>query len=377
MECGHEFRTDISDEHCTCPACRKQLKIEHTRKNTLERRAYFSLVQAKNGIQVVRFVRIEAKNKIGEEPQVLCHEVAQQWIGERGETASASLLRRPLSWYVDEFCYTSEIAIRKSVPALPYMDGCPVYPRMSIIPALQRNGIGKDIHDNDQAALFEAILREPRIETMWKAEQYPLVCHFVRYQSRLHDYWPAIKIAIRNHYFVEEASLWKDYIEALICLGKDIHNAKYVCPADLREAHDQAISLKLKKEKEERALSERQRAIKDEKRFKALKSRFFGIKFGDGLISVHVLESVDEYAEEGAHMHHCVFANKYYNKPDSLILSATIDGKRVETIEVSLNTLKILQCYGKCNKFTEYHERIKNLVSRNTHLIRERLRKAC
>ena len=49
-----------------------------------------------------------------------------------------------------------------------------------------------------------------------------------------------------------------------------------------------------------------------------------------------VLESVQEYLEEGKALHHCVFTNEYYLKEQSLILSARIDGKRIETIEVSL-----------------------------------------
>ena len=71
-------------------------------------------------------------------------------------------------------------------------------------------------------------------------------------------------------------------------------------------------------------------------------------------------------------MNHCVYENKYYLKKDSLILSATIDGESIETVEVSLSTLQILQCYGYDNQFTEYHERIIELVNRNTYLIGQR-----
>lgn len=72
-------------------------------------------------------------------------------------------------------------------------------------------------------------------------------------------------------------------------------------------------------------------------------------------------------------MHHCVFANKYYLRPDSLILSATIDGQRVETVEVSLKRLQVVQSRGVCNQNTAYHDRIIQLVNRNIHLIRERI----
>lgn len=58
----------------------------------------------------------------------------------------------------------------------------------------------------------------------------------------------------------------------------------------------------------------------------------------DGTLNVRVIESVAEMAEEGMQMHNCVFTNLYYRKANSLIMSATIDGKRIETVEVDLKS---------------------------------------
>ncbi|MFC2329370.1 PcfJ domain-containing protein, partial [Prevotella nigrescens] len=77
---------------------------------------------------------------------------------------------------------------------------------------------------------------------------------------------------------------------------------------------------------------------------------------------------------KGVSMRHCVFSNAYYLKEDSLILSATIEGKRIETIEVSLRTLEVVQSRGVCNKNTAYHEQIINLVNANSRLIRQRMK---
>lgn len=112
--------------------------------------------------------------------------------------------------------------------------------------------------------------------------------------------------------------------------------------------------------------------MEDEKRFHELKSKFFGISFTDGTIQVHVLESVQEYLEEGTAMHHCVFSNAYYLKEDSLILSATIEGRRIETIEVNLDTFKVVQSRGVCNKNTEYHKQILALMQKNMRMIAQR-----
>ena len=71
------------------------------------------------------------------------------------------------------------------------------------------------------------------------------------------------------------------------------------------------------------------------------------------------------------HKHHCVAG--YHSKADSLILSACIDGKRIETIEVSISQLKVIQSRGVCNKNTEHHDRIIQLVEQNISLIENRL----
>ena len=187
------------------------------------------------------------------------------------------------------------------------------------------------------------------------------------------QYWAAYKITLRNHYDIIDIALWCDYVDMLRRLGKDIHSPKYVCPENLQEAHDTA-QRKLQAQRDKEAETRRrQQAIENEERFQELKSPFFGITFTDGVIQVKVLESVQEYLEEGKALHHCVFTNEYYLKKQSLILSARIDGKRIETIEVSLQTLEVVQSRGLCNKNTEYHDRIINLVNANSNLIRLRI----
>ena len=38
-----------------------------------------------------------------------------------------------------------------------------------------------------------------------------------------------------------------------------------------------------------------------------------------------------------------------------------------------MQTLKVVQCHGKYNKDTEYHDRIIDLVNSNARLIKERM----
>lgn len=104
-----------------------------------------------------------------------------------------------------------------------------------------------------------------------------------------------------------------------------------------------------------------------------MKGKFFGLSFTDGLIVVSVLESVDDYYKEGNALHHCVGQYEYYLKPNSLVFSARIDNKRIETVELSLDTFKVLQSRGLCNQNTEYHDRIIQLVQKNAQKIRKRM----
>ena len=68
-----------------------------------------------------------------------------------------------------------------------------------------------------------------------------------------------------------------------------------------------------------------------------------------------------------------VTIDEYYSKPDSLILSARINNQRIETIEISLKTMEIIQSRGACNKDTEFHHIIIKIVRKNMKAIRKRL----
>jgi putative sterol carrier protein len=217
-------------------------------------------------------------------------------------------------------------------------------------------------------------LTENRAETLQKAKQTKLLQFFAyNTHQKIDKYWASIRICIRNDYQIEDVSIWCDYIDLLQFFNKDLHNAKYVCPADLKAEHDKFVKKKqdyLEKQRHEEA---KKQAIEHEETYKEMKSKFFGIQFSDGLIQIKVLESVDEIMKEGETLHHCVFTNEYHLRPDSLLLSACINDERLETIEFSLSKLQVLQSRGVCNKNTDYHDRILKLVKKNVPQIRKRI----
>ena len=191
----------------------------------------------------------------------------------------------------------------------------------------------------------------------------------------------AARIVLRHKYNYESPE-WVDLIYMLQYLGKDLHNPVYVCPKDLKGMHDKMMKLvdaKRKKEAERLAkikqISEERKALKQLerekaaiKKYKSARKKFFGLNIAGQGIKIVVLQSVDEFMEEGVAMSHCVFSNKYYDTtkhPNSLIMSARKDGERVETIEVDLSDYKIIQSRGKHNSVTPYHNTIVDLVNAN------------
>lgn len=184
----------------------------------------------------------------------------------------------------------------------------------------------------------------------------------------------------RNRYIIRDASMWNDYISLLSYFHKDLHNAKYVCPKNLKAEHDRLLRKKNEIEARQRRERDRIKAIQKEKQLKEdiasfynRMERFFGMEIkGDG-ITIRPLESVTQFYKEGKAMHHCVYANRYYRRSECLIMTAIAGEKHVETIEVNLKSFQIVQSRAVCNGTSEYHDRIIRLVEKNMSLIKKRI----
>jgi len=374
LECGAEWQSEhrLAESicGCTCPNCNTELTIKDTRAYKFKQVEYLCVVTKFKGFQVLRFLYMEQNTTKGRPAHHYSTEVVQRWIAPNGKCATLAMLR-PMFCWSDSWQWSSDLELRPDKPLYDIMPSA-VYPRMVVIPEIKRNGFGGKFHALTPFEMFNAILTNNRAETLLKAKQYNLLKHFVRRKmDYVEYYWNSIRIALRNGYTIQDGSMWCDYIDLLNYFGKDVLSPKYVCPDNLKLQHDRLVVKRDERRAKERLEQERQKAIEQEERFKEQKSRFFGISFTDGVIEVRVLESVREYFEEGSAMKHCV--GGYYSKENSLVLSATIDGKRIETVEVALNTMKVVQSRGVCNTNTEYHDRIINLVNKNSNLIRQRI----
>ena len=341
------------------------------RKHTKGTNEYFAIYERKSDWQVIRMFMYRAYSKSRE----VLHEPLRYWFNSKGQSVIEAKNRQCLgNYYLDAWCLASDLAIRsgggrRDLRRL-YCDHMRIH---SLIPELKRTGFKADSCTKSlmQYWIVKQLLTNSRIETFYKLHQDLLTWKFYHYDELTETLWQSIRIALRHGYHWkhrEEMNDWCDMIKDLEYLGLDTRNPHYICPTDLKEAHQHWI---------ERASMKRSIARLDEMRkiveayeptFYENRHHFFDMVFTDGEICIKAIPTAMGIKEEGEAMHHCV--GGYYNRPNSLILSATINGKRIETIEVSLINYTLVQSRGLQNKSTEYHWRIVDLVNKNLDIIR-------
>ena len=375
MDCGGRFAPNlVSRKRALCPHCNTKIKVEQSKCSTLKQHIFVAKAQTFGEYQVVRHFEIFSYHKADKPTKYYCKEILQHWIKPNQATQIVGLLHRANS-SIDSWGGQMEIReenYRSYYGAKYDVYHSAIHPDSVFQYDLKKIGIDSNLKGLTILQAIRNIPLSSHLETLVKCKQYELAYHF-KDSFIGSDIWPAIKICIRNKYIVKDATIWVDHINQLRSFNKDIHNAFYVCPKNLKKEHDKLVAKRRKIQKLQSI--ERQKAeIKEaQKAYMEEKKRFLGLKFSKGNITVKVLEHVKEFMEEGDTLHHCVFTNKYYNKPDSLVLSARIDEKPIETVEISLPELKIIQSRGLQNRATEFHDEIIKLVESNFNVISSRM----
>lgn len=354
------------------------LKVRKSDMEWIERRhqdgytEYFAIYERKRDWQVIRMFMYRSWSKKREK----LHEPLRYWIRKDGVSVVESKNRQCLgNYYIDSWSIDSELAIRSVGGNRDVRLICADHVRInSLLPELKRMGF----HANNICVknfmpfhLVTGLLKNNRLETFFKLHQTWLTWKFYYHDVLTENLWQSIRVALRHGYTFnnkQEINDWCDMIEDLEYLGLDTRNPHYICPADLQEAHQHWIDRAAVKREIERMNRIRKEIEAYEPTFYENRHMFFDMVLTDGEIVIKVIPTAIGIMEEGKAMHHCV--GGYYNKPYSLILSATINGKRIETIEVDLNTYELIQSRGLQNKPTEYHDRIVALVEKNLQLIR-------
>lgn len=360
-----------------CPYCGEKLEVKVSRKTKDNIESYLTIVTTLKDFQILRHFFIARYARKGRDTHYFIDEVCQQWItADRKETVIAKAMDMGRRGWV----HTTEMSIKQDgnmYCSHLYDIGGYVYPKVKVLSILRRNGLRTSFHGVTPALLIRAILGESKYaEMLLKTRQYSML-EFYMYRGCLSHPW-TVNICNRNGYIIKDGSMYDDYLRLLDYFQLDTHNAHYVCPKNLKAAHDELVSRKQRIEARERAEEDRKRRVERMVRIKAdialfIKriQPFLNLEIKEDDIVIRPLQSVSQFYQEGKAMHHCVYANEYYKEKDCLILSARVAGKRKETIEVNLKTFKVVQSRAVCNNNSEYHDKIIELMNKNMNLIRQ------
>lgn len=385
-ECGQGWKERLAGEVATCPHCGKKAKVERSRKTTHYNFAYVQFLQIVKGYQVIRYFVAEWSSRKGRERRLTLTEVMQKWCqpGRPMVTLGAGLVCYPWSCRIP-YSLWSSLSIKPNYGEWyrEWME-VTVYPKMSLLPVYRKNlGARPDFSALCAPTILGSIFGCPYLESLWKAGKVGELKKLLRYVDELDKYWPSVKVALRHGYTPPDWGNYFDYLKMVKFLHYDMRSPRYVAPPDWSQIHERMLTqyrnrlAEMQRRRDERAAVRRAQAEEErlarakEEAKEARKSfgrriaKFAALVIEDEDIVIKPLLSIQEFADEGDAMHHCVFTNGYYKKPESLILSARTkqDGKRVETVEVGLRDMTVLQSFGFGNSITPRHDEIKSLVA--------------
>lgn len=376
LDCGYVWAGPQIVKTVDCPSCKVKLNVKDSRKKKFDQvQRTMAIVDVIEDFQVIRFFEISSYHRSGEAPRQYAWEVVQQYFMPGGKL---TVVARNLSYGNSSFSGDLEVkgSLSNYWSSNKYdLFADKIYPQTSCLPIYSRNGFTNKISNLPLYSFFNSLEVDSKMETLLKSGQYQLLSERMGNKSNMvARFWDSIKICIRQKYTVKDAGTWLDYLELLSFFGKDLRSPKYVCPAALKRQHDRLV-VKKRKVEVERSVEKRRREIHEAQiEYEKSKGIFFGLLITDGDLTIKVLESVKEFMEEGDIHKHCVFTNNYYSKPDSLVFSARVDGEPVETIELSLSTMKVVQSRGLRNAASEHNRRIVDLMNKNKHVIEKRIR---
>ena len=344
------------------------------------RTRYYAVLEQVKGYSVVRYFKY-IKHKRGEN---VCQEFMQVYMSEHGNAVRAKQ-RFSMGHYYDTFITDSPMKIRQNNRNYCYNRLTDIgYSKLfvrsrkakRVICNYKENQyymIGKgylwltDDMNVDKFPFLETILKQkPRIAEL-------LLLNHIKDQD-------IVKLAWKHGYLTEDLdyNLWSDTVSMARHLNLDIHNPIYVCPQNLQTAHN-LYSRRLNRQRaEEERRREEMRAMSDKKarkHFNEFIKKFLSLIITDGTVTIQPLKSIEEFRAEGKMMHHCVFDMGYYKKPDCLILSAQVNGKHMETIELNLKNFSIVQCRGFENDPSAYHNEIVQLMNKNMYKVKQLTKK--
>lgn len=390
--CGHREQVEpvwevlAISEQWTCPHCGKTCKVKRKKVDPTPATTakWMSVIDVRFGLQVVRTFEVYRDNSEKGQTQYYVKEMYQNWMTEKGTEIITS---RPSSNVFYRFSWQNgpyEIKKHGGMYDVYAAEDNYLYPRAKVAGYMRSKGLDARMVKSfaRMRIPFPSCLgkwaKTPYYETLWKAGERDLFKYFMNgnYRRRLENYKDSIRVARRHRYEFKDAQMWLDYVDELRELGMDDRSPRYICPKDLRAAHAVTSERIRRKRNAEKEAKEKKEIAQREEAYGKHIAPYLGLCFVAGDIEIRPLPTVMSVYEEGEAMHHCIYRMKYWQRTDTLLMSARDkEGKRLESIEVNLRDYKVLQSRGLQNQPTEQHDTIVGLIKKNMNQIKQ-IRKA-
>lgn len=381
--CGSQVSVLTQKE---CPVCHSKWgEPEHVdRCSRYSAYEYLCIMSVMEHLQVLRFWYVGMHFRPGQQTRYDVVEVERQFIRSDGSRQGFAMAK-PMNYFgqYDAWRWNSEITWKNLTPSYTGYYGDTTTPRFdlpcaltvikSVIPMLRRNGLKTTMHGAwHPASLCVGLLKNPAIETLWKQGQWAAAEYrAINGGEYTDEVMNALRICTRHHYRIRDIRTWVDHIRLLQQENLDIRNPHYICPKDLQKAHDE-LNARIRRRQERQEIQRREasyakqltRLGKEKKAYAERMGRLLTLQLKGTNLRIRPLQSVDEFAEEGIAMHHCVFAAGYYKHKDTLILSAKdAKGKRLATIEYCISRGSIEQCRAAHNQRPARDTEIRKLIT--------------
>ena len=369
-------RTQIEREvvrlsHSLCPRKRETERAIKNLQNEKCGNYYHVIAEVKGDFQVFRFFRISIHKR---KPST-SWETQQLWYGRGREILIGR--KRTMGWYYDNYVKDSDLELRHNYRNYAYntanMMPISTSECKSLLPMFDEKEVNRIGSLSSVAKKYTMFCASPYMETL--CFQHREVCGKFFENVPLMDILKnekEIKVALRHHYKFDDVVMWNDAMKLAKHFGIETRNPHYCAPMNLDVLHNSLLKKKAKEDAEKKL----EEIYKYEGEYYKHIKPYLDLLLKGANVTIVPLVSVKEVYMEAKLMHHCVFECNYWKKEDTLLLSAQVGGKHVETIEFNLNKLKVMQSRGVCNKQSEYHEEILALMSENAKNIRKITRKA-
>lgn len=372
-DCGHAWKHKEASnmDKAKCPHCGHRANVTHNKAVDKQVR-YFVIASAVKNYQILRYIQVRRRS----EANKVYHwhkDVGSIVFDEKGNQTEFTLSRFTMSWYIDAWCFDSEIELRKRNDVLSRIEPTAII-TLSMTPTLKRNGWDGKMLDGYATRLVELLLVNPTIESWWKIGHKGIVADALRrYSFYSNDTVRIIKLATRHGRIFRTREEWldfKDFLGDLKYLGKDTFNPSIIFPENFEEAHRVWNERRMRKEEKERDRQRRERQIEENNRvFEQAKkeqdenkwiehytSHFASMDFERSGYRFKPLLSAEDFQAEYDVMKHCI--KTYFGKANALLLSVSYGGEKIETAEIDLKAGVVVQCRGKNNLNTEHHDTI-------------------